>query len=330
MRWKHTCPSQSKSKKGGCVLNERSRVHITKKVLERRYGRYLKWKKPVIHNIRGPYHPDVFDSFAFDLALSIKVCTETLQDLTDEEFCERFDPKGGVTNKSHIMSESILLGTLQTVFQREPVWFAGGFGVEGREADLQHWARMQRWSLNEAVALSIGYEPCGNLLEGADGMPVQSDVLAFYFKRRALIADNFDWGTASALGTNSVPDLVRWFVKVDLDVPEQLLAAADKYHVLGIGKKSTLGRSNAADDKLLDPRERSTMLKLIIALAVKGYGYDPKAERSKIPSEIESDMNLLGVGINLETIRKHLRSGSALLDDEALEEIGASGRVKKD
>jgi hypothetical protein len=113
-------------------------------------------------------------------------------------------------------------------------------------------------------------------------------------------------------------------------VPEQLLAAADKYHVLGIGKKSKLGRSNAADDKLLDPRERSTMLKLIIALAVNGYGYDPKAERSTIPSEIESDMNLLGVGINLETIRKHLRSGSALLDDEVLEDIGASGRIKKD
>lgn len=312
------------------MSNEPSRAYITTKILQRRYGRLLKWRKPVIHNIRGPYHPDVFDGFAFDLALSIKVCKETLQDMTDAEFFERFDLRGEVSNPARTMAERLTLAELKMVFRQEPVWFAGGFGVEGREADVQHWARMQKWSLDEAVALSIGYEPCGDLLEGTDGMPVQSDVLAFYLKRRALIEDNFDWGSVAVPSRNSVPDLVRWFDKAELDVPEQLLAAADKYHALGIGKKSKLGRPHAADNKPLDPRERSTMLKLIIALAVNGYGYDPKAERSTIPSEIESDMNLLGIGINLETIRKHLRSGSALLDDEVLEDIGASGRIKKD
>ena len=68
------------------MSNEPSRAYITTKILQRRYGRLLKWRKPVIHNIRGPYHPDVFDGFAFDLALSIKVCKETLQEMTDAEF----------------------------------------------------------------------------------------------------------------------------------------------------------------------------------------------------------------------------------------------------
>jgi hypothetical protein len=312
------------------VSNQLSRAYITKKVLQRRYGRLLKWKKPVIHNIRGPYHPDVFDGFAFDLALSVQVCKETLQDMTDEEFFERFDLKGGVSNEAYAIAERLTLSEMRVMFQQEPVWFAGGFGVEGREADVQHWARMQRWSLDETTALSIGFEPCGDLLEGTDGMPVQSDVLNYYLKRRALIEDNFDWGNIAKPARNSVPDLVRWFASVELDVPEQLLAAADKYHSLGIGKKSKLGRANAADDKALDPRERSTMLKMIITMAVKGYGYNPKAERSTIPTEIESDMNLLGVGINLETIRKHLRNGAALLDDEALQDFVASKPIKKD
>ena len=312
------------------MSNEPSRAYITTKILQRRYGRLLKWRKPVIHNIRGPYHPDVFDGFAFDLALSIQVCKETLEDMPDAEFFERFGLRGEVSNPAHMMSERLTLAELKVVFLQEPVWFAGGFGVEGREADTPHWARMQRWSLEEAVALSIGFEPCGDLLAGADGMPVQNDVLAYYEKRKALIEDNFDWGSVALPRRNSVQDVVRWFDKVELDVPEQLLAAADKYHVLGIGKKSKLGRSNAADEKPLDPRERSTMLKMIIAMAMKGYRYEPKAERSTIPSEIESDMNLLGVGINLETIRKHLRNGSALLDDEVLEDIGASRRIKKD
>lgn len=312
------------------MSNEPSRAYITTKVLQRRYGRLLKWKKPVIHNIRGPYHPDIFDGFDFDLALSIQVCKQTLQDMADAEFFERFNLRGEVRNEAHTISERLALAELRALFRQEPVWFAGGFGVEGREADVQHWARMQRWSLDEAVALSIGFEPCGDLLEGTEGMPVQSDVLAFYFKRRALFEDNFDWGSVAAPGRNSVADLVRWFDSVELDVPEQLLAAADKYHSLIIGKKSKFGRSDAADGKPLDPRERSTMLKMIITMAAKGYGYNPKAERSTIPSEIESDMNLLGVGINLETIRKHLRSGAALLDDEVLADLGVSGRIKKD
>jgi hypothetical protein len=312
------------------VSNEPSRAYITTKILQRRYGRLLKWKKPVIHNIRGPYHPEVFDGFAFNLALSIQVCKETLQDMTDEEFFERFDLMGKVKNQAHAMAERLTLAELKVVFKQEPVWFAGGFGVEGREADVQHWARMQRWSLDEAVALSIGFEPCGDLLEGYKGMPVRNDVLAFYLKRQALIKNNFKWVGFDGPRKNSVPDIVRWFDRVELNVPEQLLAAADKYYALGIGKKSKLGRSGTADDKLLDPRERSTMLKMIIALAIQGYGYDPSAKRSAVPSEIESDMNLLGIGINLETIRKHLKSGSALIDDEVLKDFEASGRIKKD
>ncbi len=283
----------------------------------------------MVHNFRGPFHPDVFDAFSFDLALSIQVCRETLQDLTDEEFFGRFDLRGEVSNEAHIMSERLALAELRAVFRQEPVWFAGGFGVEGREADVQHWARMQQWSLDETVALSIGFEPCGDLLQGVDGMPVQNDVLAYYFKRRALIADNFDWGSEAVPSKNGVPDVVRWFDHVDLDVPQQLLAAADKYHALGIGKKSRLGQSSGADDRPLDPRERSTMLKMIIALAIKGYGYQPKAERSTTPAEIESDMHTLGLGINIDTIRKHLKSGAALLDDEVLADINASGRIKK-
>jgi hypothetical protein len=83
------------------VPNDPSRAYITKKILQRRYGRLLKWRRPVVHNIRGPFHPDVFDGFAFDLALSIQVCKETLRDLSDEQFFERFDLRGEVTIEPH-------------------------------------------------------------------------------------------------------------------------------------------------------------------------------------------------------------------------------------
>jgi hypothetical protein len=46
----------------------------------------------------------------------------------------------------------------------QPAWFAGGFNVVGREADYRYWLAMRNWTLFEAVALSIGFEPCGDFL----------------------------------------------------------------------------------------------------------------------------------------------------------------------
>ncbi|MBR3369805.1 MAG: hypothetical protein IKG52_04165 [Rhodobacteraceae bacterium] len=58
--------------------------------------------------------------------------------MTDEEFFERFDLRGEVSSERHTMAERLTLAELRAVFRQEPVWFAGGFGVEGREADVQH------------------------------------------------------------------------------------------------------------------------------------------------------------------------------------------------
>ena len=65
--------------------------------------------------------------------------------------------------------------------------------------------------------------------------------------------------------------------------------------------------SKPIPDKPMTTTERNTLLRLIIGMAMGGYGYDPAALRSKIPTEIENDVTGLGMSVTAETIRKHLK-----------------------
>lgn len=73
--------------------------------------------------------------------------------------------------------------------------------------------------------------------------------------------------------------------------------------------------SNAEPTKLpkdLPPRERETVLKLILGMAVAFYGYDPASGRNPAISQIKSDLALKGVKIDDGTIRKYLDEAKAL------------------
>ena len=53
------------------------------------------------------------------------------------------------------------------------------------------------------------------------------------------------------------------------------------------------------------------MLKIIIAMAINGYGYDPLSSKSEIPTELEGDISSLGMSVSDDTIRKYLKEAVA-------------------
>lgn len=59
--------------------------------------------------------------------------------------------------------------------------------------------------------------------------------------------------------------------------------------------------------KPLAMRERDTLLKLAVGMAVAGYRYDPKAAKSTVPKEISDDLAKLGMVVSDETVRKYLK-----------------------
>jgi hypothetical protein len=58
--------------------------------------------------------------------------------------------------------------------------------------------------------------------------------------------------------------------------------------------------------KKMSPIEREGMLKVIYALAVRGYRYDPSAARGDAVSEIVSDLGLEGLSLSDDTVRRYL------------------------
>jgi hypothetical protein len=60
-------------------------------------------------------------------------------------------------------------------------------------------------------------------------------------------------------------------------------------------------------EKSLGTRERESLLKLVIGLAIGGYGYDPKAARSDKTAEIAGDLAEQGIALDEDTVRKWLR-----------------------
>ncbi len=64
------------------------------------------------------------------------------------------------------------------------------------------------------------------------------------------------------------------------------------------------------EDKSLGTAERNTLLKLVIGMAIKGYGYDPRAARSPSAGEIVADLQNLGIAITDDTVRKWLKEAA--------------------
>jgi hypothetical protein len=68
------------------------------------------------------------------------------------------------------------------------------------------------------------------------------------------------------------------------------------------------------------PRERDSLLKLILGMAIKGYSYDPKATKSAQISEIASDLQIAGLSLDEDTVRKYLNKAKALFADVITEQ----------
>jgi hypothetical protein len=69
--------------------------------------------------------------------------------------------------------------------------------------------------------------------------------------------------------------------------------------------------SQSSADKQLGTKERETLLKLVIGMAIKGYSHDPNASKSKATKEIADDLGNLGIGISDDTVRKYLSEAVA-------------------
>ena len=74
------------------------------------------------------------------------------------------------------------------------------------------------------------------------------------------------------------------------------------------------------EEKPLSTKERNTLLRLVIGVAVHAYGYNPAHRRNTAPGEISEALAELGMSIDPDTVRKYLK--------EAADTVLPAGSIK--
>jgi len=77
--------------------------------------------------------------------------------------------------------------------------------------------------------------------------------------------------------------------------------------------ESWISESEGEIEKPLSDSERDSLLKLVIGMAIKGYGYNPTAKKNSSVADIANDLALLGLPLGDDTVRKYLKLGNKQL-----------------
>lgn len=176
------------------------------------------------------------------------------------------------------------------------------------------WLNVPKWAAWEAVALSLNIEPRETLTNRDAWMGGSSDfphdegpdfddrleVLRRNMSTFELVTINMGRPDYCEIRPG---EFVAFAKKLGWTLPPEL---ADVSQPPAAAKP-------AADPPDLSTLERNSLLKLVIGMAIHGYGFDPNAGKGSAPPEIAADLEKLGIGLDADTVRKYLREGAALL-----------------
>jgi len=165
-----------------------------------------------------------------------------------------------------------------------------------------YWAKMQSWTVAEAVALSLDRDPRRVKSSEVLKQPGKNVFFAAYGERHELV---FRRGFARQTGPRRYID---WFASMDIDSPNALRDAVDRYHPPKKVKEATGSpTADSAQRDTLGETERQTFLKILLGIALEQYRFDPKAKQNKAASQISSDLAAHGLSVSDDTVREKLK-----------------------
>jgi hypothetical protein len=199
------------------------------------------------------------------------------------------------------------------------------FNQPNASADFEYWGRMPLWTLDEAVALTLGKDPRVVMWVAIENFVGVSRFASRFDDLRRLVLRAKEAKQLTELV--SPDDYIAWANTNRVAVPPRLKECVEAYRGQATDWK---GRYEATQqqlaavtdelerlrtaDKPLGGKERNTFLKWILGLAVIAYGYDHHATRSSVPKAIADELTALGTPLDEDTVRARLR--------EAAEEYG--------
>jgi hypothetical protein len=300
------------------------RNDLIRRIIEGALGELAHWQRPVSSPGIGPAFPEVFDHFEGELSRLRAAIEEQLSLCSLQELSE-ISPGSEAPKLNPFHDEQGRLGhlaiALRSLKSRVPQDFVGGWAVAGKEVDLSYWAAFATISLDDLVFLSLGREPRKASLRAVCdtyGRSDEADTLLYFLEDRLeLIANAMGCDPVDSKAMVGLKAFFDWVQEARFPIDQRFhLALRRRFHP-ETGPSHTEGTqepsSGVAEGVKFDPRERASLVKLITAMAVDAYGYEPTARRGPIPREIEDIALRLGIEITADTIRKFLREGNQYL-----------------
>lgn len=252
-----------------------------------------------------------------------------------------------------------LCGATEPTDEQKKGWEADTFHLREYDANVSLWGRKSYWTVDEATALLFAKAPEEVQLRWVEDYEGQYDFADEYLRVHELIEEAVN---ASVL-PNPIPPrlLLSWADHHSVLIPDavrsaiiareaeisELLAERDKLIESQQKLRRELEEARYAADCLrgaqaepqntepeaardLSERERQSLYKLIIGMAIRGYGHNPfdASKATKKSKEIASDVALLGMSIDEDTVRKYLTEAKELVSSEEAQRLAQPNSVK--
>lgn len=190
------------------------------------------------------------------------------------------------------------------------------------ELDVLHWSLKAYWTLEEAAQICLGLEPlrapegvyAGNSVGLPPGVPMAVEELYDSICRAQVMGD-LDCREVNSTFVVRPLALLDWCYLHGYVFGEDLAYEIEELaRIKAGGSPVTESQENA-----LELRERESLLKIVIGVAVSRYEHDPKAKRTETAKKIASDLAILDLSLSEDTIRKYLKEGGDLLPQDVTE-----------
>lgn len=291
---------------------------IINDILELSFSYYINFKHSEVEEGISPTDIGILFDFNDERRAWLEEQAILLDEFNTEDIRNYYSFERGITKTKRANHWQIS----NTLSEMQPpsllVWWAAGFHIKNLSADFEEWAKMSSLKLHEAVALSVGFEPCGLVIDYNKEYNVAPRVLNFITKRQRIIESKFYPFGELTISQPSPEELCEWALEIQLDIPEEFVRAVNKIKKTNFKVKGSSTKAKAS--KGLQNRERASMLKMIIAMAVDGYGYKIDSERSPVPKDIADALDQMGISLDLDTIRKYLKEARDILPKDYKQE----------
>lgn len=217
------------------------------------------------------------------------------------------------------------------------------FHKPSADADFEYWARMPHWTVDEAVALTLGKAPEQLRWHTVEKAADRSSVAAEYRRRRELALRSLAWKHLTDPVLPSV--FITWADRIGMTVPdglrtaldaqavkepdyrslyESLLAACAETENLVADVYEELRKMKAHQDaaqaenrasKAIGTKERESMMAIIAGMAMEGYKYNPASAKNLATKDIASDIAQVGLSLDVDTVRKYVSAAVKFASD---------------